>query len=125
MARIAWVFHDPVTLDSYSLPVNPNSGASPEFAKNASRKTTTGPGGATLIFEGADEPQSFNFSGTILTQEQYEAFVEWWDKRRIIQITDDLGRDWNVYFQSFRPTRKISTNFPWRHEYSVEAVVVD
>lgn len=123
--RTPWVFYDPVTLDSYALPVNPNSGASPEFAKNVSRKTTTGPGGSTLIFEGADESKSFNFSGTILTQEQYESFVEWWDKRRIIQIIDDLGRTWNVYFQSFRPTRKISVNYPWRHEYSAEAVMVE
>lgn len=122
--RIPWIFYDPVTFESYAWPVNPRTGAAPSYRKNVTKKATTGAGGAVLIFEGADQPQSFNFSGTILTEAQYNVMIEWWEKRRIITITDDLGRDWNVYFESFEPTREPRMSHPWRHTYSAECTVV-
>lgn len=124
MARVAWTFYDPIDDETYSLPINPNDGAEAELNKNVMRKATTAPGGRTILMEGNRDPAAFNFSGVILSQEQYEAFVTWFEKSRIILITDDLGREWQVYLVAFRPSRKISHEYPWRHEYQAEAVVV-
>lgn len=124
MARIPWTFYDPVVDETYSLPVNPNEGGEADLTKNVIRKATTAPGGRTIIMEGNRDPATFSFSGTILSEAQFEAFNEWFEKSRIILITDDLGREWQVYLTQFRSRRRISHQYPWRHEYDAEAVVV-
>lgn len=123
---VKWRFYDPIDDVTLRMEVNPNSGAAPAIRKNIAHKTTTAPTdeGATLLFEGAEEPQTFDFGGVILTQTQYEAMVLWVNKKRVIRITDDLLRDWDVYLTGFAPRRKISRHYPWRHDYDVTAVIV-
>jgi len=125
MARVAWEFTDLVTNDTYSLPVNPNDGGSPSFRKNISYQVTAAPDGKVLMFEGRDEPMQSQFSGVILTEEQYEAFVEWYSKRHQIKIKDDLGREFVCYITSFDPKRKRSALHPWKHDYTCEYTIID
>lgn len=123
MAR--WLFYDPTIPATYAFEVNPNEGGSPTFDKNIAEENTVAPGGKTLLFEGSDPPQRLDFSGVILTQEQYDAFVEWWQKRRQIRITDDLGREYWVYFKTFTPKRERAIHSPWKHSYSVSTTILD
>lgn len=122
-ARVAWQFYDPVLDITERMEINPNDGASPEYKKNISKKTTSV--GAPLIFEGADDLSQFAFSGAILTEGQYNFLKNAWNKRYIIQITDDLGRVLRVYIESFSPKRKHSHKYPWRHDYSASAILVE
>lgn len=128
--RIPWRFYDPIGVGAsgpitYLLPVNPNDGGSPSFKKTVTYQSTSAPDGKTLVFEGRDEVQTLEFSGVILTEDQYYAFIDWWRKRHQIHITDDLGRQFWAYITSFEPKRVRAQSHPWKHTYSASATVVD
>lgn len=125
MIVVRWTFYDPTVPQTYTFEINPNTGGTPSYAKTLSTSSTVAPGGKTLIFEGADQVPKFEFSGTILTEAHFNAFVEWWDKRRQIRITDDLGREFWVYIESFTPTRVRAVHHPWKHTYNVVAQILD
>jgi hypothetical protein len=122
---LRWRFYDPTVPEEYVFEVGPDSGGSPEFAKTITEEATVAPGGKTLIFEGADQPQHLEFSGTLLSQEQYEAFVTWWSKRRQIRITDDMGREFWVYITRFTPKRERAIHSPYKHSYSITCTILD
>lgn len=124
MARIPWVLTDPVTMDSYDLPVNPKESDSPGIKKSLTTHNTTAPGGAVLIFEGEDSPQSITSSGTLLTQGEYEAFLEWADKRYPVELEDDLGRTYLIYIESYEAKRVRSRMYPWRHEFTLHYTIL-
>lgn len=128
--RKPWRFHDPIGNgtsgpETYILPVNPNEGGSPGFKKTINFQATSAPDGKTLMFEGRDEVQTLEFSGVILTEAQYNAFIYWWKKRHQIHITDDLGRQFWAYITMFDPKRERAHNYPWKHSYTAAATVVD
>jgi hypothetical protein len=109
MSRIAWRWEDMTEGTVLYMPINPNEGASPTFQKTLTKQTTTAPGtgATTVIFEGADE------------------FVyNLWSKRHLVRLTDDLGRGFVLYFESFSPKRERSAQYPWRHTYEASAVVI-
>jgi hypothetical protein len=126
MARIAWRWEDPTEGTVEFMSLNPNEGASPTYTKTITKETTTAPGGqrAVLIYEGADPPVDFSFSGAILTREQYEFLEIAWSKRHLLLLTDDLGRVFTLYLVSFNPKREWSAHYPWRHSYDASAVIV-
>lgn len=125
--RIGWKFEDPVEGTTEIMEINPNEGASPTYQKNLTKATSTAPGAGAqaLIFEGTDQPVQFDFSGIILTKTQYEFLYRAWSKRHPVRLTDDLGRTFTIYFETFSPTRKLSKTYPWRHEYHASTVVID
>lgn len=120
-----WTLTDPTDDTSYTFEINPNDGGSPAHKKNFKSQGTTAPAGRTLLFEGADDPQQLQFKGTVLSQAQYEAMVLWWSKRYQITLTDDLGRSFPIYITEFTPERKRSRSHPWRHDYTVTALILD
>lgn len=126
MARIAWRFEDQVEGTVEYMSLNPNEGASPTYQKNLTKETTTAPGatGQVLIYEGADQARDFAMSGVILTEDQYNFLYNAWDKRHPVQLTDDLGRIFVIYFESFTPHRVRSGTNPWRHTYEASAVIL-
>lgn len=123
MARIAWIFEDPVEGTTEYMQINPNEGASPSFQKNLTKKTTSA--GRPLVQEGQDSLSQFDFSGVILQKSQYDFLYKAWSKRHPVVLTDDLGRRFTIYFESFEPTRKLSRTYPWRHEYHASTVVLE
>lgn len=126
MARIPWIFTDPVGAVSYEFPINPREGGSPSYTKNISTKTTTAPGpnAAVLLFEGADNPPAFEASGTLLTEQQYYDLKEWYEKRVLLTLEDDLGRVFVIYLQALDFKRVPKRSSPWRHTFSFSAVIV-
>ena len=125
MPVVRWEFEDPVTLDTYEFEINPSSGGSPAYQKSFQYQATAAEDGKTLIFEGRDQVQKINFSGTILTEEHFNAFITWWQKRYQVNITDDLGRTFSIVLESFTPTRERAVLHPWKHSYEVSATIVD
>jgi hypothetical protein len=127
MARtpVRWIFHDPILDVNWTLPVNPNDGGSPPFQKTLAYVSPTAPDGKTIIFEGAEAVQALEFSGVLLSQEHYDGFVTWYRKRHQIRITDDLGRQFWVYIESFTPKRKRSATIAWKHDYTMRAVILE
>lgn len=122
---VKWEFFDPVTLEIVPFEINPAAGGSPSYQKNVQYKDTSAPDGKVIVFEGRDRPRELEFTGTILTESQYNMFVEWWDKRYQISVTDDLGREFVIMIDSFAPTRERAVHYPWKHSYTVRATIVD
>jgi len=122
VAVVRWQFYDTVTGDSYTFEFNPSEGGSPAYERNLNVQRTTA--GALIVLEGTQNPQTLNFSGTILTQEHYEALTTWMENRHVLQLTDDLNRSWYVVLQSFQPQRVRSATRPWKHTYNMVAQVV-
>jgi hypothetical protein len=112
-----WIFSD--ATESYTFEVNPNDGGSPAAKKNLTYKATTARGGNLVITEGRDLPRVLEFSGTLLSQSQYQTFVHWLDKAGPITLTDDLGRSGQVVLTEFVPARKRTRHFDWRHGYTI------
>lgn len=125
MARIPWRFTDPVTLEVYDWEVNANDGGSPSYRKTITYQNTAAPDGLTLMFEGRDEPKQTTLSGVILSEEQYNVMIEWYEKRRQVEIRDDLNRTFSIYITAFEPKRKRSYLYPWRHDYTLQYTIID
>lgn len=124
--RIGWVLKD-LSQDPdevYNWQVNPNEFSLP-YQKTLSYSNTAAPDGRVLIYEGRDEVQKIQFSGVILEQDQYEDLVYWFNKRHQLQLIDDLGREMFVYITSFSTQRKRSVQYPWRHTYNGEMIILD
>lgn len=119
-----WLIEDPAAADTYSFNINPSEGGSPGYQKNITEENTTAPNGKTLLWEGLDEPQTLEFEGTILEQVQYDAFVDWFQKRRQVRLTDDLGRVYWVYITSFQPKRERAFHYPWKHSYTMTCTIL-
>ena len=122
MAR--WTFTDLTNSQTFSFPVNPSEGGTPERAKSISYENTAGPDGRTLIYEGRSAPLKLSWSGTILEQAHLQALEEWFDKRHQIQLTDDIGRQFMIYITDFKAERVRSALYPWKHRYSMSATVL-
>lgn len=119
-----WTFHDPQTDDTYTFAINPNEDGSPQYTKSLGTQKTAAPDGGLLLYEGRDDAQTPQFTGVVLYRLQYDAMIEWFNKRYPIEMTDDLGRVITIYITSFEPKRVRNVSHPWKHTYSVKFVVL-
>lgn len=122
-----WVFTDPVTSETYEMEINPNEGGTPKLSKNISYQITTAPepNSRVLMFEGRPQPRQGSFAGTILTEQHYNAMVQWYEKRNQIYVTDDLGRTFTIYITGFDAKRVRAIQHPWKHTYTCEYTIID
>ena len=121
---VRWTFEDQTVPETYTFHVNPNDGGSPGWKKSITYQNTSAPDGKTLVFEGLPEIQELEFSGIILEEAHYNAFLEWWEKKRQVLLTDDLGREMWIYITAFEPKRIRRRSHPWAHEYTVRATIL-
>jgi hypothetical protein len=121
---VRWKFTDPTDSSTQTFEINPFEGGTPSREMNISTQNTLAPGGKTLVWEGAESPQTIEFSGTILSESQLELYNTWFSKKHQIQLTDDLNREYMILFRTYVPKRVHSANF-WRHEFTVSAIIVD
>lgn len=118
---VKWTFEDvwqtgpePYT---YTWEINPNAGGSPSIDKNMTILQNTGPNRMNLVQEGQSTVPMVEFSGVILTQSHMEALELWYDRRVLLKMTDDLGRDFYGVFSKFTPKREYHASNPWYHSY--------
>lgn len=119
--RVAWRFFDGV--DTYLLPVNPQTASMPSMKRSITQKATTA--GIQVLYEGLPDVKTMTFSGVIMNETQWDLLRLWVRKRKQIQITDDLGAANWVYITSFRPSRNKNNTYEWLMDYTAEATVVD
>lgn len=124
--RIPWVLRDnaSATPEEYLWEVNPNAFSMP-LRKNIGYSNAAAPDGRVVAYEGRDEVRNITFSGVILTQAQYEEMEHWFNKRTQLELEDDLGRTMYVYITSFSFERQRSTQYPWKHTYNGEMIILD
>lgn len=122
--RIAWTLTDLSNSTTYSWEVNPKT-AGTAHKKLVAEQATSAEDGRRISFEGRTEVQKISFSGTVLTQGQYNELIAWFRLRRQVKLTDDLGREFMVYILSFNADRVRSKSFPWKHTFSGEFAILD
>lgn len=126
MAVVRWIFHDPYTdpVETWTVPINPNTMTSPFRDKNVSTQVTTAVNGKTLLFEGNAAPAQWQFGGVILDHDHYQELLRWINKRNRIQITDHFGRQMWAYLLSYKPDPRRALGRYWKHDYTIDAIVL-
>lgn len=122
---VRWTLYDPIDTTTYTMQVNPKEGGSPGRKKNVGYSNTSAPDGKTIMFEGRDDPQTLEWSGTILTEQHLNDLETWFLKRRQVQLTDDLGRQYWIYITEYTPKRERAVHSPWKHSYTMKANILD
>lgn len=134
MARNAWKFYDPDTLEEYTWPVNPNSDSgshslnkslnynvSAAFYQNAAGSHHI----ADLINVQSVDQTPFSYDGNVYDVDQLNALDYWSNKDHAVYLTDDLGRTFVVYVSKFTYSRVRSRQFPYKHSYNISGIILE
>lgn len=126
---VKWVFEDVYGTGpaphAYTWTVNPNDGGSPTIEKNMNILMNVGPNRKSLVQEGQSSVPMIEFAGVIITQEQYEAMEMWFDRRILIKLTDDLGRQFFGIFSKWAPKRVRKAGNFWYHTYDASFHIME
>ena len=125
MGYVQWSLSDPATSETYSFSINPNDGGSPAFKKKISYVPTSSPRGRQIVFEGNSDPVTLDFSGLIVEPAFLNVLKSWYDKRRQVRLTDDLGRSFWIYIIEFVPERVRIASNPWKHKFTIKSMILD
>jgi hypothetical protein len=118
VAVYRWTFDDGAGT-TYTVPINPKTMSKLRAARAISTKVTTAVTGQALFFEGQRPPQQINFAGTLIDKAHYDA-LDWWTYNTgRITITDHFLRKLSVVHTDFDAEPKYTTQYYWRHDYTV------
>ena len=126
MSRTPWTFHDPVTLETWTLPINPNAMTSPHrpksFVHARGSRVNQNEARSWLL---PPEAWEWQFEGVFRTEEQHDAFLDWAQRPYPIEITDHLGHGRLVVFSRFAPEeRQPTAATPWRFRYRTTVLIL-
>lgn len=107
----------------YIFPINPNAMTSPFGPKNITSRAAVGPNGQKIAWEGTQPPVEWQWSGDLFSKEMYENLELWTAKGNRVFLTDHFQRRWIIYLTHFDPVPKRSVKYPWRHTYTMKAIV--
>lgn len=124
---IRWIFFDPATATSETVPQNPDAMTSPyPTRKYVYNSTTAGAAGVVVANEAKPDPEQWQFSGTCRTRPHFELLLRWSRKRNRVTITDHYKRQLVVSIDKFEHTPKRSgrqTGTYWLCTYTVSCSV--
>lgn len=124
---VKWTFTDVfqrgIAPFTYVFAINPNDGGSPTMQKNFNFTHSVGPRRGSIIQEGGSEAPKMDFSGIILSKTQYYALETWYQKRLMLDLTDDLGRTFRGTLSTWTPKRTRRASNPWYHEWDAEFTI--
>lgn len=129
MTTQRWTLVDTEAATQWEFPRNPNKMTSPHGPRNSvifSRAygTDAGNGGISRVIAFRQQPYEWTFSGDIRTQQHYEDFVAWTANPNRLNLTDHLGRTWQIRIDSVDVTEQRQTaRSAWRYEYTVKAII--
>lgn len=124
MPVVRWEFEDPQTLDTYTFEVNPREGGTPRYTRSFDTQKAVAPDGQAILFEGRRSLSTSSISGVILTETEFLAMLEWFNKPYPVLLTDDLGRQFEIAITAFSPTRRRAYGRPWKHDYSIDYTIL-
>ena len=129
------VFTDPTNGETYTWAINHES---ENDATGQERSISYGgtSGGRTIAQQGNSKPLEFHLSGSVLSEAQHEAFIDWYNRceNRTIYWTDPAGDQYEVQITTYNPTRQRTIKNPkggaknqlwyWRYELSMRVIRV-
>lgn len=123
LGTTAWQLVDTtVGGDTYVFARNPARWTNPLKPHSIEYDVTTAPDGNVLAWEAGERPWTFEFSGYIDTQAEYEALAFWAGLRRRFWLVDHRHRLHYVTFEHFDAQARVVPNKPWAHDYTMRAV---
>jgi len=118
--KVPWKFRDTQTNEEYTFPVNPYE-LNPPFDEKQidehpvlDNRTTVEP----------RKPKEWNFTGHVYSQAQYDAIVDWWTRDTVIEVSDHLGRTFEVVPLSIDVTEKRSRKLEWYFVYTLGGMLL-
>jgi hypothetical protein len=127
-----WIFTDPHSAETYTVPINPNKMSDPEAKQrdfqfgSRSRSTALAAPDAIRGIENPAQLVEWTFEGVIYHQDHHDALEHWARKPEEVEITDHFGRVWEVVMVAFVPSeRRPTPNKPWRFTYEMRATVIE
>lgn len=118
-----WNLWDPYLNENYRLEVNPNE-EDMDRKRNFTYDRTASPLGTPVVYEGTPDPPSITLTGTLISQDQYQAMDAWSQKKYQIMVTDDLQRNRWMISSEWSPKRKWAVNHPWRSDWTWTLLLV-
>jgi hypothetical protein len=81
-------------------------------------------GGVHANETSATKAYEWSFAGRIYLQDHYDALLEWSEKAQVLELSDHLGRTYEVILTQFAPTdlRRPGTTIRW--DYEMKAIVL-
>lgn len=119
-----WRVDDPITHTSFVFEANPYEGGSTQRTRSITTRPTCASDGTNFYFEGQEDVWAMDLKGKVLTQSQYDNFRLWFAKRYLVLLTDDLGRQMQVYLEQWNPKRASLRHHPYRVDYTMKIKVV-
>ena len=119
-----WKLVDLDTFEEYQFEIGPSDAAVPKRTRTTGYSTRR-LDNKILNFEHPDGPREGQFSGTIVSQAQLEAMQEWANKRNMISLRDELGRQYTIYPTGLEARRERRASHPWFHTYTFFYTVID
>lgn len=113
---VRWQFHDPIAGDTYTFAQNPNKMSSFEITR-AFNSGSSGSRDTRVRVRSEESGPPFQFSGTLRTQAQYDAFVNWRFRTNPITVTDHFARKILFIPTGFEPEDQRDGRNPWLHKY--------
>jgi hypothetical protein len=124
MSVIRWRFYNPRTLLEYVVPINPNQMTSPHGPRDTIGYTVSPIDQQVRARRNHKVPHEWQFAGVIRTQEHHDALRDWCASPDLIEVSDHLGRTFQVRLFSFEPVeRRPTPHVPWRFRYVVRCYV--
>lgn len=123
MSVVRWIFHDMVTAETVTLPYNPNGMTSP-FLQQTTATTPISPiDGQIRAIRPKAPPREWKFTGFLRSQAHHDLLLDWGGRKGRMQVTDHLGRTFEIRFVEFvvdekKPTKKTG----WRLTYTMRCL---
>lgn len=106
MSRVANVFTNPATSETYPWPINHET--EDQFGQERSVSTTANTSNLGLVrVQGDRQPMAISLTGKILTRAQRDAFWHWFrlSETQTIYYTDVEGNTFEVQMVAYNPVR--------------------
>lgn len=135
MSRIGWILTDPVSSETYTLTTNPHTDQGSFHIEKPSAYQVSGASfyrsldghvrvGDTLIYATPKETSRFSFAGNVYSGEEMMLLYYWVEKNYPVHLTDDLGRNFEIFFDNLSLSRSYRFKNRLKHEYKVTGVVL-
>lgn len=127
MTTTRWILYDPVAVETWTMPINPDS-VSPIPARKRSLRFARGQRADQRVRTMATPAPigEFTWAGVIRTEAHYNTLVAWAKKTNAIQVTDHRGKVYRVFINSFDPTDRPPTRrTSWRLRYTMKTSLLE
>lgn len=120
-----WVLRDTVTNETYTFSQNPSTVTSFEPAYQTETEVRSGRDARILAQRQRPAPTEWSFGGKYRTSEIYDALESWCSRSNLLELTDHLGRVFQLVLtefipEEFPPTKKIA----WWGTYEVKGKLI-